>query len=135
MAKFIAEFDNREFFVNQYYFHDNVRYVYFITVQLIGSITEAERYTYSIILKGSDEELSFSGKCFSLQKEFKSIYESKECLIFDATTAPKFHHPYKRGVGNMFKFDIKLSRKEEPTRKRMIYDLLAKLQNSQTLEC
>ena len=116
MANFIVGFDDHDFVVNQYYFHNNVSYVHFMTVQLMGSIAEAENYTYSIILKGSDQELTFAGKCFSLHKEVKTIYENRECLNFDAATALKFHHPYKHGEDrdNIFKFDIKLFKKEEP---------------------
>ena len=116
MSTFIVGFDNHDFVVNHYYFHNNVNYVHFMTVQLMGSIAEAENYTYSIILIGLDQELTFAGKCFSLHKEVNTIYENRECLHFDASTALKFQHPYKHGeaIDKIFKFDIKLFKKEEP---------------------
>ena len=123
MATFIVEFDNNNFVLNQIYFHNNVSAVYFVTVQLMGSTAKAENYTYSIILKGSDQQLSFRGKCFSLHKEVMSIYENRECLNFDAATALKFHHPFKHGENqrNIFKFEVKLLKKEElPTIKSPI---------------
>ena len=121
MVNSIVGFDNNDFVVNSYSFHNKVIYIHFMTVQLMGSNAEAENYTYSITLKGSGQQLSFRGKCFSLHKEVMSIYESRECLNFDAATALKFHHPYKQGEekDKIFRICLKLFKSEEPPKSKV----------------